>query len=408
MMIFLTSTALVLIYLDIPLHTVTIALAVSSMLILNAITWWRLRHQKPISEHELLLQLLGDIMTLTALFYFTGGYSNPFVWMYLLPLAVGAVALKQLYAWLLAFIAIVCYSVLVFFYVPLSHLHMHYQEGYTLDIHLVGMWMGFVFSAGIIAIFISRIGQNLRDYDHLMAEAREHSLESERMLALGTLATGAAHELGTPLATMAVLTKELTIEYANDPNLLNHLKLLRSQVDRCKTILSSIAAAAGKARGEDSSAIDIETFLKQTMLDWHNTRPSLQLISKLEGPQPAPAIVTDRTLTQALVNLLDNSADASPEKIAVVAIWDAQTLDFKITDFGAGLSNEVAAQMGTPFFSTKPAQGMGLGLYLSKMIIGRFGGSITLNNLPEGGVLTHIQLPLHLLTIIHRHDSHRF
>src|SRR3989338_6500222 len=100
MITFLSSTALALIYLNIPLHTLPITLAVSSMLLLNLVIWLRLRNQNNISEHELLMQLLGDIATLTALFYFTGGYSNPFVWMYLLPLTIGAVALQRLYAWL--------------------------------------------------------------------------------------------------------------------------------------------------------------------------------------------------------------------------------------------------------------------------------------------------------------------
>ncbi|PKO52082.1 MAG: sensor histidine kinase, partial [Betaproteobacteria bacterium HGW-Betaproteobacteria-20] len=196
---------------SIPLPFVPLLLAIAGLGLLNIIAWWRLRQTQHTTERELLAQLLGDITAFSVLFYFSGGYSNPFIWMYLLPITVAAVALRAAYAWLIAGLSIASYTLLMFYHIPLSHLHMHAQGG--LDIHLIGMWIGFVVSAIIVAIFIARIGQNLRDYDKRMAEVREKSLESERMLALGTLATSAAHELGTPLATMAVISKDLTLEY---------------------------------------------------------------------------------------------------------------------------------------------------------------------------------------------------
>jgi len=163
-------------YLHIPLPRYPIAFAVGGMLLLNLITLLRLNKRSHVNDKEILLQLLGDLLALTVLFYYTGGYSNPLVWMYLLPLTVAAVALKREYAWLLAAVAIACYSLLVFYYVPLSHLHMHDIAGKTLDIHLIGMWIGFVVSAGIIAFFVTRIGQSLREYDQLMASIREKSV----------------------------------------------------------------------------------------------------------------------------------------------------------------------------------------------------------------------------------------
>jgi two-component system sensor histidine kinase RegB len=163
MIVFMLAATLALFYLHIPLPRYPIAFAVGGMLLLNLITLLRLnKHNKHVNDKEVLLQLLGDLVALTVLFYYTGGYSNPLVWMYLLPLTVAAVALKREYAWLLAAVAIACYSLLVFYYVPLSHLHMHDIAGKTLDIHLVGMWIGFVVSAGIIAFFVTRIGQSLR------------------------------------------------------------------------------------------------------------------------------------------------------------------------------------------------------------------------------------------------------
>ena len=394
MIAFLSSTALLLLTLGIPLESLPIGVAVGSMLLLNVVTWQRLQSPGKVVEGELLLQLLGDIAALTVLFYFTGGYSNPFVWMYLLALAIAAVALRTVQVWLVAALAVACYSALVFFHVPLSHLHLHAMAGVGLDIHLVGMWLGFVVSAGIIAVFVARIGQNLREYDRLTAEAREAALESERMLALGTLAAGAAHELGTPLATMAVLARELGAEHADRPELVQSLALLRSQVDRCKEILSSLAMSAGQARGEGASGVVLDEFLAQTLQRWRDTRPAVQFDCNLQGSMPAPLIAADRTLGMALVNLLDNAADASPERIEMQGGWDGTQLRLSIRDYGAGLSPETAARVGTPFFTTKQEDGMGLGLYLARMILGRFGGSVVLQNHPERGTVTTMHLPL--------------
>lgn len=392
--VFLSSTALILLYLDIPLHTLPISAAVGSMLLLNGLTWLRMRNSGHVGEGEIFAQLLGDIATLTGLFYFTGGYSNPFVWMYLLPLSVAAVALRTRYVWLTAAIAVSCYSLLVFFNVPLSHLHVHYREGVGLDIHLVGMWLGFVVSAGLIAVFVSRIGQNLRDYDHLIAETRERALESERMLALGALAAAAAHELGTPLATMAIVSGEMADEISDQPQLAASLALIRTQIGRCKEILTSITASAGQKRADDLEGQALDQFLEQTISRWQDMRPETRLEHHLQGLLPAPAIRVDRTLGQALVNLLDNAADASPDNIEVSARWDADELHLTIRDFGAGLSPEIASKAGTPFFTTKQEKGMGLGLYLARIIFGRFDGALSLENHPQGGSVVNIDLPL--------------
>lgn len=391
--VFLTCIALALVYFDIPLHLAPIVAAVAAMLLLNLWTWRRLHSPGEIRDSELLAQLIGDIAALTMLFYFTGGYSNPLVWMYLLPLAVAAVALPARHAWLVALLGMACYSTLVFFYVPLSHLHANYRPG-GLDTHLVGMWMGFVVCAALVAGFISRIGQNLRDNDRLVAEAREQALESERMLALGALATATAHELGTPLATMAVLAGELAEDHAGNPALAQDIALLRKEIGRCKDILSSLAASAGQIRGEGAHSVAVNIFLDETLQGWRDTRPALQFDYRLTGSSPTPHIAADRTLGQALVNLLDNAADASPTRIEIRGGWSRDELQLDIRDFGSGLAPEIAAQIGQPFFTTKQEKGMGIGLYLARTIFSRFGGRVELESLQEGGTMTRIRLPL--------------
>lgn len=386
-------------WLDLALPLTAITATIGFLALLNFGTWLRLQRPSGVSDRELLVQLLLDIAALTVLFYFTGGYSNPFVWMYLLPLTVAAVALPWAWTWLIAGIAVASYTLLMFYYQPLAQPHAHHHGGSEFSTHLLGMWLGFVISAGIIAYFVVRIQRNLREYDRMLADAREKVLESERMLSLGALATGAAHELGTPLATMAVLTREMSEEHAGDPALAQDFALLRQQVDRCKEILSSLAASAGQMRGEGSQGLALDDFLEQTLQRWRDTRPALQLDCTLHGTTPAPQIAADRTLSQALVNLLDNAADASPQHVDIRGGWDDGGLRLDIRDFGTGLSPEIAGRAGTPFFTTKNEDGMGLGLYLARMILGRFDGGVTLENHPQGGTVTRIRVPLAKLAV---------
>lgn len=406
MVAFMLAATLTLFYLNIPLPKMPIAFAVGGMLLLNLMTLLRLQKFSNVTDQELLFQLLGDLLALTVLFYFTGGYSNPLVWMYLLPLTVAAVALKREYAWLLAAIAVSCYSGLVFYYVPLSHLHMHYLAGKSLDIHLVGMWLGFVVSAGIIAFFVTKIGQSLRDYDQLIASIREKSLESERALSLGTLAASAAHELGTPLSTMAVISKELAQDLSNQPDQLQQLAIIRTQIERCKEILSSITHNAGQSRADAGQGLTLHQFLQEAIQRWRDTRPATELVTEFNNASQDALIFTDRTLSQAIQNLLDNAADASPERVILKANWDDDRLHLEIRDFGIGLSDEVKKQLGTPFFSSKNGNGMGLGVYLTEIILAKFGGTLHLSNHNEGGVLTSVRLPLKKLRIAHQGQHH--
>jgi len=406
------------VFYDIKLNPATIVGAVLLMLALNIFTWWRLGRPNPVTYLEMLTQLLLDMSVLTGLFYATGGYTNPFVWMYLLPLTVAAVSLPWRQTWLVAGLAVGSYTALMFWYQPLPMIpmdmsgmdmssmavdymhmmHMSHKSGFS--VHLLGMWAGFVVSAGVIAFFVERIGRNLREYDLLAAEAREKMLESERMLALGALAAGAAHELGTPLATMAVLTSELVREHAQDAELAAQLALLRQQVERCKVIISSIASSAGETRAEDGGRVALDVFLQQTVLRWQDTRPAVVLSWQVSGVAPAPMVVADRTLGQALVNLINNAADASPQRVEVTGGWSRDVLQLQIRDYGAGLSQDAAPKIGTPFFTTKEQSGgLGLGIYLARSIIERLGGSLNLQNHPQGGVSTEIRLPLRYLSV---------
>jgi len=193
---------------------------------------------------------------------------------------------------------------------------------------------------------------------------------------------------------MAVLTREMSEEYAHIPQLQQDLGLLRKQVDRCKDILTSLTSSAGDTRAVDANGIALDDFLENTIQRWRDIRPAVQLSCAIKGSTPAPKIATDLTLGMALINLLDNAADASPERVDIEGEWDSSMLTLNIRDYGAGLTEEAARHAGTPFFTTKREEGMGLGLYLSRIILGRFNGSVKLDKHPDQGTVTSVRLAL--------------
>jgi len=371
---------------------------ISAQALLNLLTWWRLQGAPSVTERELFVQLLLDVSALTALLYFTGGSTNPFVLLYLLPLTLTAAALPWVYAWAMVGVTVACYTLLMFAYVPLPHGYgMH---GSDFDLHVMGMWLGFVLSAGLIAYFAVRMASTLRERDHVLATMREKELRNERIVALGTLAAGAAHELGTPLSTMAVVVNELAHEAGDAPARAAPLQILKEQIGRCKAILSTLTASAGPMRAESGRCLTLDGYLGEIIEQWRAMRPTVSAKTHWQGPRPVLQIVAEHTLSQAIINILNNAADASPESVEIQGRWDAQQLELEICDRGPGLTPMAVEQAGEPFFSTKgPDEGLGLGLFLAHATIQRFGGMVRLSNREGGGACAHLVLPLTNLVV---------
>lgn len=379
----------------------------------NLWTWWRLHKPWPVTDIELTAHLILDIGVLTALLYFSGGSTNPFVTLYLLPLSIAAAMLPAPYTWSLVGVTLTCYSVLLFTYIPLPHEAgsfgwltallppglggEHAAHGGQADfgLHVLGMWFNFAVSAGLIAWFVARMAQSLRDRDRQLAAAREAALRNEQLIALGMLAAGAAHELGTPLATMAVIAHELERDHQGDSALAQDLRLLRTQTEACKDILTRLTASAGEMRAERMTSIPCEQYLRQLIERWQLMRPQITIDTRYAGTQPAPVIAAERTLEQALLNLLNNAADVSPEGIEVEGLWTDTQLTLSIRDRGPGISNEVSRRAGQAFFTTKgPGRGLGIGLFLANASIERFGGAVNLFNREDGGACVRVILPV--------------
>ncbi len=364
---------------------------------LNVWTSWRVRQPRQVPDSAVFFQLLADTAVLTGVLYFTGGWSNPFVSLFLLPLVIAATVLPQRHAWAMAAATLGAYTLLGFWNVPLPHVHHDHGDSSEFGTHVVGMWVSFVLSAGVIAYFVARMAATLRERDRELASARERALRDQHVLVLGTLAAGAAHQLGTPLATMAVMLRELEHDVADDPDLATELGRIREQVDACKTIISDMLAGAGQARSEGGRAEALDRFLEGTVDSWRMLRPGVDLALRLDGPKPAPRILAERTLAHTLVTLLDNAADASTEGVEMVGSWTAERLTVEIRDRGAGLTAAVLAHVGRQPISTKSG-GHGVGLLIANAALERFGGRVTLTNRDGGGAATRIELPLRALT----------
>lgn len=385
--------------LHLPLPLLPLAVGIGFLALFNLATWFRLRRPGAVSDRELFTQILVDIAVLTVLLYFTGGATNPFAGMYLLPLAISAAMMPRHYAWSVAATAAACYLFLMFFNVPLVR-----ESGEVLHQHhvfvVLGLGIDYAITAGLITYFVVKVTGALREHERLLAQARENELNNERIVQLGVLAAGAAHELSTPLSTMAVITKELHGHWDNNPELLSELRILSNQIELCKGTLSNLLASAGRPRMDGGGRLALDEFLEALVEHCRLMRPKVVVRCNCDGTLPAPEIVADESLRQALTNLLNNAADASPELVDVEGHWDEHELRIRICDRGQGIPAGAADKLGKVFLTTKqPGKGSGIGLVLSHAVISRFGGSVRLFNQPERGACTEVRLPLAPLLI---------
>jgi len=366
--------------------------AVFSLSILNFATWIRLCRNFPVSNIEFFFQILIDVFALSILLYFSGGSTNPFVSLYLLPLTITAAVLPWVYTWLMAAITIGFYSWLLFDHVPLPHNHSEHMSEFNL--HVSGMWLAFVLSTILISWFVVKMSGSIRERDKELSEVREQALRDEQLIALGTMAAGAAHELGTPLATMAVVSKEIQNDHTENQELQKSMGILRDQITQCKHTLTKLLADAGQTRTEDASGQAVDFFLQEILEKWRLMRPTVKFTYVCSGNHPAPKIINTQPLSQSILNLLNNAADASIENITINSDWNKKELHLEILDFGKGLSEEAVKRAGQAFFTSKEGHGFGIGLFLANANIERYGGSVHLTNYEKGGACTQVTLPL--------------
>ena len=359
----------------------------------NTVSLLRWRTGRGVRNVELFLALLIDVAVLTVQLYLSGGTGNPFVFLYLLQIALGAVLLRGGYIWSIVLITTACFTLLAQNHLPLPpepDLHRGFPS-----LYMQGLLVCFVINAILVVIFITRIGRNLRQRDSRLAAARQRALEEEHIVRLGLLASGAAHELGTPLATLAVILGDWRHErsLAGNAALQEDIAEMQAQVQRCKHIVSGILLSAGETRGEASAQTTVRTFVDSLARDWQATRSVTRFEYDNRFGADTP-MVSDTTLEQMVFNVLDNARDASPEWVRLRVDREDDALRITVTDGGAGFAPAILAQLGKPYQSSKGRPGGGLGLFLAISVARTLGGSVKARNLPEGGAEVIIHLPL--------------
>jgi len=374
-------------WLPAPLPWTALWLTLAASLSLCALTALRLRFRQPVSEREYAAQLACDLLIHSVLLYYSGGSANPFVSYYLVPLTIAAATLSRFYSLLLAGLALAAYNLLIVWSQPLQML-----PGQREKLLIYGMWLSFALAAVLITFFVAAMAGALRRQEKLRAQRREEGLRDQQLLAIAAQAAGAAHELGTPLATMSVLLKELRHDY-RDSALQEDLGMLQEQVSQCKNTLQQLVRAAEIDRREALPEQNASNWVDGILSRWHLMRPEVSYQYRCTGQGQPPQLKVPADLNQALLNLLNNAADACPQQLDVLLDWDDRHIRLQIHDQGKGVPPAIAEQIGRPFVSSKGSKGFGIGLFLSQASISRAGGTLRLYPHPVAGTVTELALP---------------
>ncbi len=364
----------------------------------NVALMLRLRKPEPVRPALPGLVLGLDILLLTGLLYGSGGAANPFTAIYLVHITLAAVVMRGLWAWALGGLSVAGFGILFIWNVHIHSLsHMNHGGGDGVSLHLVGMWVAFAITAALIAAFVGLVTDALRQRDEELAALRDLTARQSRLVALTTLAAGVAHELGTPLGTIAVAAKELqhTADALGAPasGIAQDAALIREEVGRCRRILDQMAGPSGSTLGEAFQSL-VWSELEAELSDGLAADDRMRLV--FEWPAAACGPMPRRGLVRALRAVLSNALEATPRpgQVKVLAREEQGTWQLEIVDPGRGMAPEVLARAGEPFFSTKPTgSGMGLGLFLARTFAEQLGGELRVDSLVGQGTKVQMTWP---------------
>lgn len=382
------------IWLELTPLLITVAASVASNLVAMA-ALRRGRHGP--SERWVPALLVWDTLQLTALLYYSGGPFNPFSFQYLVQVALAVVIVPPRWAWLLGTLSVACMGGLFVEHIWLDP-EMRSSDNPHLAhmrMHLYGMWLALGVASAFILYFVSKVRAALAEREQELVEAKERVQRGEQLAALATLAAGAAHELATPLSTIALVAKELQrdLDGQVDAPQLADLELMQRELARCRAILQRMSVQAGQAPGETPAAASLGQLLREAS-DGLGPNVALDLPVAVASQHVRVPL---QAAAQALRALLQNALQASPvgESVQVAVQVERGTAQVVIRDRGPGMSPEVQKRAGEPFFTTKaPGQGMGLGLYLAREVIERSGGALRIDSAPGAGTTVTATLPL--------------
>jgi two-component system sensor histidine kinase RegB len=380
----------------VPLPLVWLAFPIGGMLLSNLLLP-PLIHRLG-SRRALGATLLLDVLALTALLSLTGGPANPLTLLYLVQITLSAVVLSRVWTWSLGGLAILGFGFLFPFHIPLLALEGHHPaQGFA--VHLYGMWIAFVAAALLITFFIGEVSNAMRRHERQSWELQVKLARHDKLVAVGTLAAGAAHEMGTPLSTVAIVAKDLehyAQEVMNDPSLAADAATIRAEVDRCAAILRAMSTQGPELAGESPSRVNVRAIFDELLL---SLAPPSRDDVRTMAPEELEAVLPVETTRQVLAALVKNALDASApgQPVELTARSQAGRLCFAVRDHGQGMTTETLARLGEPFFTTKQSgRGMGLGTFLARVFAENMHGSLVFESAAGEGTTAVLELPIAL------------
>jgi two-component system sensor histidine kinase RegB len=345
------------------------------------------RHVSHAKPSVMLMQLTADVLFLTVLLSLSGGATNAFVSLLLLPIMIAAVTLREKGLAYIALLAIAAYSFLLI-NMPDHSMHQMNMSG-----HFVGMWVNFVLSTSVIALVIGAMSRALKDRERVIAKAREKQLRNEQLVSLDGAAAQITHQLATPIANLQLLFEELLEEQPN--NII--VKQMQTPLEQCREQLNSFRALSEQIRVNNAKDQITITQLQTAINDTFVLQYPGQHI-KWSTPSINAILLSDAMLLPAILNLLQNAAIANQKqgKTELELSWELnqqdQCIDLLIRDFGDGFTPSQLAELGGQVMPSE--QGMGLAVLLSNVTFERLNGSLTLFNHKEGGAVAKVQLAI--------------
>lgn len=371
--------------------------------LLSLLNLWRARSGRAQAQglysQEMFAYLLLDSLLIASLIYFTGGANNPFITYLLVPIVISASTLSWLSTWVLCVLAMSAYGLLLFIYQPLAALDVVMAQ-LGLSMHIVGMWLTFVLSALFIAYFVVNMAWDLRFTARQAAYFREQSIQNEHVMLLASQAASTAHEIGSPLTTLKILSHELSLDKNLSTDAQDDLVLMKQQIELCQEKLQQLT---NETQLEASQAQPLTEFIRSALEQWLLMSPQGEYkwtdsLEKTAADKDSPDVSYPHVLMQAIINLLDNAHKHSGAPIELSLSWNKTHWSLNIEDSGPGLADDFQL----PNSPMDSQNGLGIGLLLSHSSIQRLGGQVTLENRvtdalqkseQTSGCLTNITVP---------------
>jgi two-component system sensor histidine kinase RegB len=355
------------------------------------------RHNALSNSNLVALMFVLDIACLTGLLMLSGGPSNPFSLLYLVHVTLSATILTKRWTWCFGLLSTFSFGLLFVVHHPVPALQVHIH-GASPNLHLLGMWTAFAVAASLVALFSGKIAELIRIHEASLRALQIEMARKDRLASLVTLAAGAAHELGSPLSTIAIVSKDLEIyaaQHLPGQPLAEDCKLIRAEVNRCQAILSNLSIQGAKPLGEASEWTDPARLLNDLEREFPELKPLR--ISVAENAAGAKLLLPARAVRQAIAALAKNALEASPtrDSVQVAARVEGHHVLLDVIDRGPGMSQDELRRVGEPFFTTKPpGKGMGLGVFLVRTLAEQIRAELTYRSSPSTGTTATLRLPL--------------